>query len=638
MVALLFAEAIGLVLFSWAEGNSWLHNLAHAAGLIPICAIALLIEDRRRVASVLVSLGLITACALLVHIWHGKIEAHFLFFVTIVVLAMYEDWVPFLVAAAYVVIHHGLMGALDPSGVYDHQDAIAHPWKWALIHGGFVVAAGIAAVAGWRLNEGVRLQAIESETRFKGAFEGAPIGMILFNFNQEHTGGVNQVNEAMCTITGHTREHLESDSMRDVVHPEDAPIVQAAVNQLLDGENARPHFEIRYIHADGHDVWVSISLSVLHLDDEHSGTGIAQVQDITERKLASEELAYQALHDPLTALGNRRSLLADLQDRIADATPEQPLLLQLFDLDGFKSYNDTFGHPAGDALLTRMARRLRVGLTGSASAYRMGGDEFCVLSMPGCGDHEQLAATAANALAERGEGFQVTASYGAVLLPIEATTATEALREADRRMYARKSSNSRSSAGRQSADVLLKILSERNRDLGVHLDQVTSLSAAVADRLGLPDEERAPLVQAAALHDVGKAAIPDSIVDKQGPLDDEEWAFMRRHTLIGERVLSAAPALTLAAKLVRSSHERYDGKGYPDGLAAEEIPLGARIIAVCDAYDAMVSDRPYRAALDPAEALAELKLCAGMQFDPAVIDVFAEALADVSRRPVDAAA
>jgi diguanylate cyclase (GGDEF)-like protein/PAS domain S-box-containing protein len=638
MVGLLFAEAVGLVLFSWAQGNSWLHNIAHAGALVPIGVIALMIEDRRRAASVLVSLGLITSCALLVHIWHGAIEAHFLFFVTIVVLALYEDWVPFLVAAAYVVIHHGAMGALDPDGVYNHQDAVDHPWKWALIHGGFVVAAGIASLAAWRLNEGVRAAASESEARFKGAFEGAPIGMILFTFSSDHTGGVNQVNEAMCQITGHTREHLEADSMRDVVHPDDAPIVQAAVDRLFKGENEHPQFEIRYIHADGHDVWVSISLSVLRLDDEYSGTGIAQVQDITERKLASEELAYQALHDPLTGLGNRRSLLADLHARIGEATLQRPLLLQLFDLDGFKSYNDTYGHPAGDALLRRMAHRLRVGLEGRASAYRMGGDEFCVLSLLDCDDHEVIAATATEALAERGEGFQVTASYGAVLLPGEATTATEALREADRRMYARKSSNSRSSAGRQSADVLLKILSERNRDLGVHLDQVTSLAGAVADRLGLPDEERAPLVQAAALHDVGKAAIPDSIVDKQGPLDDAEWEFMRRHTLIGERVLSAAPALTLASKLVRGSHERYDGKGYPDGLAGEEIPLGARIIAVCDAYDAMVSDRPYREALEPAEALAELKLCAGKQFDPAVIEVFSEALADVSRRPVDAAA
>ena len=139
-------------------------------------------------------------------------------------------------------------------------------------------------------------------------------------------------------------------------------------------------------------------------------------------------------------------------------------------------------------------------------------------------------------------------------------------------MYARKSSNSRSSAGRQSADVLLRILSERNRDLGVHLDEVTSLADAVADSLGLPDEERAPLLQAASLHDVGKAAIPDEILNKQGPLDEAEWEFMRRHTLIGERILSAAPALTLASKLVRSSHERFDGKGYPDRLAGNRHP------------------------------------------------------------------
>jgi HD-GYP domain-containing protein (c-di-GMP phosphodiesterase class II) len=223
------------------------------------------------------------------------------------------------------------------------------------------------------------------------------------------------------------------------------------------------------------------------------------------------------------------------------------------------------------------------------------------------------------------------------MLPREATTATEALREADRRMYARKSSDSRSSAGRQSADVLLRILSERNHDLGVHLDEVTGLTEAVADRLELPDEERAPLLQAASLHDVGKAAIPDDILDKDGPLDEEEWAFMRRHTLIGERILSAAPALTRAAKLVRWSHERYDGAGYPDGLAGADIPLGARVIAVCDAYDAMVSDRSYRPARTPADALAELRRCAGSQFDPEVVTVLGEALADRERSAVGVA-
>jgi len=644
MVGLLFAESIGLVIFSWAEGNSWLHNLAHAAALLPIGVIALLIEDRRRAASVLVSLGLITACALLVHIWHGAIEAHFLFFVTIVVLALYEDWVPFLVAAAYVVIHHGAMGAIDPSGVYNHQDAIDHPWKWALIHGGFVVAAGIAAVAAWRLNEGVRaeaersyLRARESEIRFKGAFEGAPIGMILFTFSSDGTGGVNQVNEAMGEITGHSREHLQNESLRDVVHPDDAPTVLAALERLTSGEDERPQSEIRYIHADGHTVWVSVSLSLLRLDSGDRGHGIAQVQDITERKLASEELAYQALHDPLTGLGNRRSLQADLQVRLDAATTEQPLLLQLFDLDGFKTYNDTYGHPAGDALLTRMAHRLQSELFARASAYRMGGDEFCVLSLPSCSDHDAIPGIAGDALTERGEGFEVTSSYGSVLLPTEAATATEALREADRRMYARKSLGSRSSAGRQSADVLLSILSERNQELGMHLDEVTALAGAVADRLRLPDEERAPLLQAASLHDVGKAAIPDGILDKRGPLDGEEWEFMRRHTVIGERILSAAPSLVTASKLVRASHERFDGKGYPDRLAGADIPLGSRIIAVCDSFDAMVSDRPYRNSVGAAQALMELRRCAGAQFDPEVVEVFCEVVLDTERRAITAA-
>jgi diguanylate cyclase (GGDEF)-like protein/PAS domain S-box-containing protein len=623
MVGLLLVEAVGLALFSLAEGNGWIHSWGHAAALIPIALIGLKIQDRRRAASVLVSLGLITACALLVHIWHGAIEAHFLFFVTIMVLALYEDWTAFLIAFAYVVVHHGLMGVLDPSGVYDHQDAIDHPWKWALIHGGFVLAAGVVAVIAWRLNEGVRAEAAESEQRFRGAFESAPIGMMLFTFGGN--GVVTQVNQAMSDITGRSAEYLVGGQMREVVHPEDAQDVRDAVELMAAGEPNQ--VEIRYIHADGHTVWVSVSLSLLR-----DGHGIAQAQDITERKRATEELADLVLQDPLTGLGNRRALLADLQGRLDRATPEAPMMLQLFDLDGFKTYNDTYGHPAGDALLTRMAQRLRDGLQGRATAYRMGGDEFCVLSVLGCDDHERIGLTATHALSERGEGFHVTASHGSVMLPTEAGTATEALREADRRMYARKSLDSRSSAGRQSADVLLSILSERNQELGVHLDEVTALAEAVGDRIGLSDEELAPLLQAASLHDVGKAAIPDDILHKPGALDDDEWKFMRRHTVIGERILASAPALARASKLVRWSHERFDGDGYPDRLAGEDIPLGSRIIAVCDAYDAMVSDRPYRAPLTSVQALGELRRCAGSQFDPEVIDVFCEVLADRERR------
>ena len=628
----------GLAAFGALEGYDWLHSLAHIGTLVPFGVGALVWKHHRRFASLLVSLGLITACALLVHIWHGAIEAHFLFFVTIVVLALYEDWIAFLTAAAYVVIHHGVMGALSPSSVYNHPDAIAHPWKWAAIHGGFVAAAGFVSVVAWRLNEMVRADAQESfrrardsEERFKGAFEGAPIGMVLFSFATDGTE-VLQVNQAMCDITGHPRAHLCANAFRDVVHPEDGAMTLQAIERLTAGEDEHMQLELRYLHADGRTVWISASVSLLRSESGAPEGAIAQIQDITERKRVADELTYQALHDPLTGLGNRRSLLADLEVRLTEATADQPLLLTLFDLDGFKTYNDTFGHPAGDALLTRLAKRLEAEVEGRATAYRIGGDEFCVLSLPDSGDRDAAALLAAEALAERGEGFSVTASHGSVLLPIEASTPTDALRIADRRMYAHKSLDSRSSAGRQSTDVLLRILSERSPALGVHLDEVTGLCDIVAQRLGLPEEDRAPLLQAASLHDVGKAAIPDEILDKPGPLDDEETAFMRRHTLIGERILAAAPALVRASRLVRSSHERFDGAGYPDRLAGEEIPLGSSIIAVCDAYDAMVSERPYQRPRSPEHARAELRRCAGTQFDPDVVETFCAVLEERESR------
>jgi two-component system cell cycle response regulator len=219
-----------------------------------------------------------------------------------------------------------------------------------------------------------------------------------------------------------------------------------------------------------------------------------------------------------------------------------------------------------------------------------------------------------------------------VMLPRDARDASSALRLADQRMYAVKAT-SRKSAGRQTTDVLLRVLAERDPRLATHLDDVTELCAGVCARLRLPEEEVAPILQAASLHDVGKSAIPQEILDKPGPLTGEEWAFMRRHTLIGERILGVAPALADAAKLVRSSHEAYDGGGYPDGLRGEAIPLGARIIAICDAYDAMTSMRPYRAAMSSEVALAELHRCAGAQFDPAVVDAFTAELREPSRAP-----
>jgi putative nucleotidyltransferase with HDIG domain len=155
-----------------------------------------------------------------------------------------------------------------------------------------------------------------------------------------------------------------------------------------------------------------------------------------------------------------------------------------------------------------------------------------------------------------------------------------------------------------------------------HAREVAALAEALARRLGLDRRACEEVARAAALHDIGKLAIPSEVLAKPGPLDASEHALLRGHTLLGEAMLSAAPPLRPIALLVRASHERWDGRGYPDGLAGEAIPLGARIVAVCDAFSAMCEVRPYGAVLTERDAIAELRRCAGTQFDPRVVDAF----------------
>ncbi|MGH3064765.1 MAG: HD domain-containing phosphohydrolase, partial [Gaiellaceae bacterium] len=595
---------------------------------------------RPRLASALVSFGLVTASAVLVHLSSGYIEAHFHFFVVIVLITLYEDWIPLLLAAAYTGLHHGLLGAIDPASVYNHPDAIAHPWKWAAIHAGFVGAAAIAAVGAWRLNEEVRAetreayrQAHESEQRFKGAFEEAPMGMGLASILPENAGTFLQVNRAMADLLDYTEEELSRMTFRDITHPDDVDESGAEFSRMLAGDVPNYDLEKRYLRADGSVIWCLVHVSLVRDGSGKPLYAIGQAQDVTERKTARERLARQALQDELTGLNNRRKLLADLDELFQGPTPSTVQLL-LFDLDGFKAYNDTFGHPAGDALLRLLAQRLDQTVDGRGHAYRMGGDEFCVLAPVGPEGASKLAEAAVAALTERGDGFNVTASHGSVLLPDEASSSAEALGEADRRMYARKSSSRDSAAQDQITRTLLTVLDERSATLRAHLDAVTKLCVAVGPRLGMSGAQLTELRQAASLHDIGKVAVPDAVLNKPGPLSDDEWELVRQHTLVGERIVSAAPALAHVAHVIRSSHERHDGRGYPDQLAGEDIPLAARIIALCDAYDAMTTERPYGDRLSPEAALEEIRRCAGTQFDPEVVEAFCAVRAENAWDPV----
>jgi two-component system, cell cycle response regulator len=338
------------------------------------------------------------------------------------------------------------------------------------------------------------------------------------------------------------------------------------------------------------------------------------------------ELTHKdATTDSLTGLGNRRQLLADLERRLRSDSM-RPTLLMLFDLDGFKSYNDTFGHPAGDALLTRLGEKLATVPEADGAAYRLGGDEFCLLATVADGEAEPLIDRACAALTEHGEGFQIETSFGAIMLPDEASDASHALQTADERLYAQK--DSRRGESDRTMAALLEALLVRDPAVQEQLVGVGSLAADVGRMLGLRRDELEELDRAAQLHDLGKLAVPDEILSKPGPLDEREWAFVRQHTIVGERILRASPALRSVATVVRASHENWDGTGYPDGLAGEDIPLASRIIRACNAFVAMTSERPYRAAMEREDALNELTRCAGTDFDPTVARVLVARVRD----------
>jgi two-component system, cell cycle response regulator len=300
------------------------------------------------------------------------------------------------------------------------------------------------------------------------------------------------------------------------------------------------------------------------------------------------------------------------------------LVVGIFDLDGFKSYNDTFGHPAGDALLARLGDKLSISVADHGRAYRIGGDEFIVVTTP-AGNESTLTA-AQFALSERGEGFTISCSRGSSRINI-GHTLEDALHTADQLLYTNKHAV-RVDEQSEAKDALLQVLAEQNHDLVVHLGHVAELAGDTARRLGLDSDQIIRTRLAAELHDVGKAAIPASILNKPGPLDPAERSLMELHTVIGERILTAAPTLTAIAGIVRASHERPDGTGYPDRLSLEQIPICSQVIAVVDAFDAMTTDRPYRAAMPIAAALDELRRHAGTQFAPRVVEALLGSLAD----------
>jgi diguanylate cyclase (GGDEF)-like protein len=373
---------------------------------------------------------------------------------------------------------------------------------------------------------------------------------------------------------------------------------------------------------------------------------ISFYQRSTHRALRAMRLA---LTDPLTGLGNHRHFHERLQRELQRAEEDGGCLTLCFvDVDDFKRINDRFGHPSGDRVLQQVAGRLRQG----GEAFRLGGDEFALLLV----DHEETTALqAATSVVERIGALDldhigaVTVSAGLATFPVQGHGRDELIRLADSALYWAKEHGKnrvriyrpdvvelaelkRLAAGPdraaryRAAASLAKAVDARDAYTGSHSERVSELAARVATRVGL-DAEQVELTRlAGSLHDLGKLAIPEEILRKPGELTDSERLVLERHPQIGFRMLDSL-GVDPVADVVLHHHERWDGAGYPEGKRGDEIPLGARIIFVADAYDAMTSDRVYRPKRSAGEALAELERCAGTQFDPSIVAAFADEMA-----------
>lgn len=371
--------------------------------------------------------------------------------------------------------------------------------------------------------------------------------------------------------------------------------------------------------------------------------------DLYERQRHKARSAMQlAATDPLTGLGNPRRFHERLQETLDQAESSNiPIALCYFDLDNLKLVNDEYGHPAGDRVLVAVASRLRHG----GEAFRLGGDEFAVI-LTGRSSAEALevaSAILARVASLRVDDLpQLTMSCGIAAFPSEGVNRGELPRLADSALYwakdhgknrvrvyhpdalsahalerlgANPSLNDRLRAAVSLADAV----DARDANAGAHSRRVGELAALIGTRLDVDSEQIELLRLAGHLHDVGKLAIPEELLRKEDPLSGAELVVLQRHPEIGFQMIESL-GLGPVADWVRYHHERWDGKGYPKGLAEEKIPLGARIIFAADAWDAMTSDCTYRRALSTEQALEEIEELAGSQFDPEIVQALTEAL------------
>lgn len=451
-------------------------------------------------------------------------------------------------------------------------------------------------------------------------FNSVPGMLYLYDYQ----GRLVRWNKNHQDITGYSSEELSKMSLLDWFNGDEKSqraVIKGLARAIKEGFGDA---EAELQKKDGRAVPMYFTASALHLDGNQYFAGIGI--DITERKKKEEEIFYLSYHDQLTGLYNRRFYEEELKR--LDTERNLPMTIVMGDVNGLKLINDSFGHAIGDELLKMVAEVIRSACRVDDIIARLGGDEFVILlPKTQAFEAEQIIKRITDlSLSEKLGFIDISISFGYETMNNKEEKIQEIFKKAEDNMYKKKLFLSPSMRGK-TIKAIINTLHEKNKREEAHSHRVSELCKSMGEALGLPEYEINELMSVGLLHDIGKIAIDENVLNKPGKLTGDEWEEIMRHPEIGYRILNTVNDMSDMANYVLYHHERWDGKGYPTGLKGDAIPLVSRIITIADAYDAMTSERGYRSALPNEAAIAELQKNAGTQFDPELVSVFIEKVA-----------
>ena len=446
----------------------------------------------------------------------------------------------------------------------------------------------------------------------------------LIIFRVTPAGIIDYVNETVLDKLGYKREEIVGSKAKMIVKTENYVERKKIWNKIKTANSIT--YQRKFITKSGKVFPVEMTSQYFSYGDREYE--FAFVKDITERKKQEEKIKHLSYRDQLTDLHNRRFFEKEIKR--LNTKRQLPISIIMADVNGLKIINDSYGHQKGDELLIKTAEILKSSLRAEDVLVRHGGDEFAILLPQTTRREAQKIIKRIKERTENTKQNTIPISIGvgmAVKMGMDENI-EDTLKKADNAMYKNKLLNNKSTKNKIIQN-LLNTLKTKSSETKEHALRMEKLAHELGEKINLSNTELNRLSLLAALHDIGKTTISKNILNKSGDLTEGEWKIIREHPETGYKIASASDEFALVAEEILYHHEHWDGGGYPKGLAAEEIPFLARIISIVDAYDVMTNDQPYSKAISKKEALAELKDCAGTQFDPDLAEVFIELKSDV---------